>query len=157
MTLGRTRVLWYARGVAAMQARPLAEPTSWRFYAAMHGFNAARWQQLGYLGPADQPPSQALIDQFWVQCQHGSWYFLPWHRGYVLALEANIRAVVLRLGGPSDWALPYWDYLGPGRRPFRRHSRPPTGLTASATTPSSWSIVTARTVMGLFSSRPLPP
>ena len=108
-------VLWYARGVAAMQARPLAEPTSWRFYAAMHGFNAARWQELGYLGPGDQPPSQALVDQFWRQCQHGSWYFLPWHRGYVLALEANIRAVVLAAGGPSDWALPYWDYLGPGQ------------------------------------------
>ena len=98
-----------------MQSRPLAEPTGWRFYAAMHGFNPARWQELGYLTAADQPPSQALMIQFWRQCQHGSWYFLPWHRGYVLALEANIRAIVLAAGGPSDWALPYWDYLGPGQ------------------------------------------
>src|SRR5918993_959951 len=44
-------VLWYARGVAAMKARPLATPTSWRFYAGMHGFNASRWQELGYLSP----------------------------------------------------------------------------------------------------------
>ena len=41
-------ILWYARGVAAMKARALAEPTSWRFYAGMHGFSSARWQELGY-------------------------------------------------------------------------------------------------------------
>ncbi len=106
-------VLWYARGVAAMKARPLAQPTSWRFYAGMHGFNAARWQELGYLFPTDQPPSQELLAMFWRQCQHGSWYFLPWHRGYLLALEANIRAEVVALDGPADWALPYWNYFAP--------------------------------------------
>ena len=104
-------ILWYARGVAAMKARALAEPTSWRFYAGMHGFNSARWQELGYLSPSDLPPSQTLLSTFWRQCQHGSWYFLPWHRGYVLALEANIRAEVVALGGPEDWALPYWNYF----------------------------------------------
>ncbi|HZA32518.1 MAG TPA: tyrosinase family protein [Propionibacteriaceae bacterium] len=106
-------VLWYARGVAAMKVRPLATPTSWRFYAGMHGFNASRWQELGYLSPTDQPPSQAQFSTFWRQCQHGSWYFLPWHRGYVLALEANIRAEVVALNGPDDWALPYWNYFAP--------------------------------------------
>ena len=106
-------ILWYARGVAAMKARALAQPTSWRFYAGMHGFNSARWQQLGYLSPSDQLPSQAQLSTFWSQCQHGSWYFLPWHRGYVLALEANIRAEVVALNGPADWALPYWNYFAP--------------------------------------------
>ena len=106
-------VLWYARGVAAMKARALAKPTSWRFYAGMHGFSSARWQELGYLFPIDQPPSQAQLSTFWRQCQHGSWYFLPWHRGYVLALEANIRAEVVALNGPDDWALPYWNYFAP--------------------------------------------
>jgi tyrosinase len=106
-------ILWYARGVAAMKARALAQPTSWRFYAGMHGFNSALWQQLGYLLPTDQPPSQAQLSTFWSQCQHGSWYFLPWHRGYVLALEANIRAEVVALNGPDDWALPYWNYFAP--------------------------------------------
>ena len=147
-------VLWYARGVAAMQSRALAEPTSWRFYAAMHGFNPARWQELGYLTAADEPPSQALMIQFWRQCQHGSWYFLPWHRGYVLALEANIRAIVLAAGGPSEWALPYWDYLGPGPgRRCRRRLRPRTGPTARGTTLSSWSIATGRLGTGTCSSR----
>ena len=106
-------ILWYARGVAAMKARALAQPTSWRFYAGMHGFNSARWQELGYLSPSDQLPSQAQLSTFWNQCQHGSWYFLPWHRGYVLALEANIRAEVVALNGPADWALPYWNYGAP--------------------------------------------
>jgi tyrosinase len=55
------------------------------------------------------------MKKFWQQCQHGSWYFLPWHRGYLLALEANIRAAVVDLGGPADWALPYWNYFETGQ------------------------------------------
>lgn len=31
-----------------------------------------------------------------------------------MALEAQIRADVISLGGPSTWALPYWNYFGPG-------------------------------------------
>jgi tyrosinase len=104
-------ILWYARGVAAMKTRAIAQPTSWDFYAAMHGFDARLWQRLGYLSADDQPPSAGLVRQFWAQCQHGSWYFLPWHRGYLLAFEANIRAAVVELGGPADWALPYWNYF----------------------------------------------
>jgi tyrosinase len=106
-------ILWYARGVAAMQARALALPTAWRFYAAIHGLDQGLWQQLGYLSPGEQMPSQPLQTQFWLQCQHGSWFFLPWHRGYLLAFEANIRAAVVQLGGPADWALPYWNYFKP--------------------------------------------
>jgi tyrosinase len=56
-------------------------------------------------------PSRDLVEKFWDQCQHGSWYFLPWHRGYLLAFEANVRAAVIELGGPTDWALPYWNYF----------------------------------------------
>lgn len=106
-------ILWYARGVAAMKARALAEPTSWRFYGAIHGLDPQLWQLLGYLSPSDPLPDTALVRRFWKQCQHGSWYFLPWHRGYLLAFEANIRAEVIKLGGPTDWALPYWNYFKP--------------------------------------------
>ncbi|HIM47264.1 MAG TPA: hypothetical protein EYM32_00135 [Dehalococcoidia bacterium] len=63
--------------------------------------------------PTTPVPSQIVLDRFWNQCQHQSWYFPPWHRGYLVALEAQIRAAVVSLGGPSTWALPYWDYLGP--------------------------------------------
>jgi len=108
-------ILWYARGVAAMKARALAEPTAWRFYGAIHGMDPALWQQLGYLSPSDKMPDAAAVKRFWKQCQHGTWYFLPWHRGYLLAFEANIRAAVTKLDGPADWALPYWNYFKPNQ------------------------------------------
>jgi len=94
-----------------MKARGLAAETSWRFYGAIHGFDPSTWQELGYLSAADPLPSNSVQAQFWKQCQHGTWYFLPWHRGYLLAFEANIRAEVIKLGGPADWALPYWNYF----------------------------------------------
>jgi len=34
-------------------------------------------------------PSRADIKAYWSECQHGSWYFLPWHRGYLIAFEAS--------------------------------------------------------------------
>jgi tyrosinase len=108
-------ILWYARGVKAMKARALAAPTSWRFYAGIHGIDPQLWQLHGYLSPADPKPSNANVARFWKQCQHGSWYFLPWHRGYLLAFEANIRDAVVALGGPADWALPYWNYFKPNQ------------------------------------------
>ena len=108
-------ILWYARGVAAMKARPLADATSWRFYGAMHGIDPPLWQALGYLSASDTMPGNDARKRFWQQCQHGTWYFLPWHRGYLIAFEANVRAAVVKLGGPSDWALPYWNYFKDGQ------------------------------------------
>ena len=107
-------ILWYAKAVAAMKAEALNAPTSWRFYGAIHGFDKGLWTQLGYLSAGDTLPTQAQQDEFWQQCQHGTWYFLPWHRGYLLAFEANIRAQIVKLGGPADWALPYWNYFNAG-------------------------------------------
>lgn len=104
-------ILWYARGVKAMKLRALNEPTGWRFYGAIHGIDPGLWKQLGYLSPADPMPSGPVSKTYWKQCQHGSWYFLPWHRGYLLAFEAVVRDAVIKLGGPSDWALPYWNYF----------------------------------------------
>jgi tyrosinase len=45
----------------------------------------------------------------WSECAHGNWFFLPWHRAYLLEFEQVARAHVVRLGGPADWALPYWN------------------------------------------------
>ncbi|MEA2490230.1 MAG: tyrosinase [Acidobacteriota bacterium] len=106
-------ILWYARGVAAMKERALADPTSWRFYGAIHGFDTDLWRKDGYISDLDAMPAQEQIGLYWNQCQHGSWYFLPWHRGYVLAIEAILREAIVRLGGPTDWALPYWNYFAP--------------------------------------------
>ena len=40
------------------------------------------------------------------KCPHGNWYFLPWHRGYVLMYELAARA----LTGNAEFAMPYWDW-----------------------------------------------
>ncbi|HTM30555.1 MAG TPA: tyrosinase family protein [Vicinamibacterales bacterium] len=108
-------ILWYARGVKAMKAHPLKQRTSWRFYAAMHGFFDQLWELYGYFSASDTRPPNADIARFWDQCQHGSWYFLPWHRGYLLAFEASVRAEVVALNGPPEWALPYWNYFKPNQ------------------------------------------
>jgi tyrosinase len=104
-------ILWYARGVAAMQKLALSEPTSWGFYAAIHGFNVPVWD--GVSIPTAPLPSNSDQKTYWKQCQHGTWYFLPWHRGYLLGLEAVVRSHIVAAGGPSDWALPYWNYFDP--------------------------------------------
>lgn len=127
-TFDNPDLLWYAKGVGAMQARQLGDSSSWWFLAAIHGEyvtpgslqdpNAPPWRDIP--GPPNVPtaplPPSNVSDQFWNQCQHQSWYFAPWHRGYLLALEAQVRADVINLGGPATWALPYWDYFGPGNQ-----------------------------------------
>jgi tyrosinase len=39
-------------------------------------------------------------------CPHGDWYFLPWHREYVLMYERAARV----LTNNNDFAMPYWDW-----------------------------------------------
>jgi len=94
-------ILWYARGVKAMKARPLNQPLAWRFFGAMHGIDQSLWRQLGYLSASDQIPAATVVATFWKQCQHGSWYFLPWHRGYLIAFEAAIRDAISQLARSS--------------------------------------------------------
>jgi len=108
-------LLWYARGVEAMAARPLMDRTSWRFYAAIHGSHERLWRDYGYLHKGEHLTETPDTKKFWDQCQHGSWWFLPWHRGYLFAFEEIIRAAVIARGGPDDWALPYWNYFADGQ------------------------------------------
>jgi Common central domain of tyrosinase len=84
--------LGYARAIGAMRERRPDDPTSWSYQAALHGT---------YREPADP---------LWNGCQHGSWFFLPWHRIYIWYFEQIVRSVVVETGGPDDWALPYWNY-----------------------------------------------
>ena len=118
-TFDNEDLLWYAKGVAHMQSLPLDDKNSWWFFAAIHGEDIQSdpgWNKIP--APPEVPitplPPKGIMGRFWNQCQHQSWYFPPWHRGYLVALEAQIRAVVVSLGGPSDWALPYWNYFGTG-------------------------------------------
>ena len=92
---------WYAKAIARMQERPLTDSCSWRYQAAVHEFN-------GNAAP-DEIPADA--DTYWNQCQHHSWFFLPWHRWYLLYFESVIIDAIKELGGPHEtWALPYWNY-----------------------------------------------
>ncbi|MEA3215057.1 MAG: hypothetical protein QOJ19_1213 [Acidimicrobiia bacterium] len=99
---------WYARAVALMRQRPANDPTSWTYQASIHG--------------TDTTPARTA----WNSCQHGGWYFLAWHRGYLYYFERIVRAAVVSAGGPSDWALPYWDYENPQTRALPRAFREAT-------------------------------
>jgi tyrosinase-like protein/polyphenol oxidase-like protein len=96
--------LAFAKAVQAMQARPASDPTSWTYQAAIHATFAP-------------PPAGAV----WNDCQHQSWFFLPWHRMYLYYFERIVRQAVVDAGGPADFALLYWNY----DRPFPGNTVPP--------------------------------
>ncbi|MEO1022546.1 MAG: tyrosinase family protein [Bacteroidota bacterium] len=121
-TFDNPDLLWYAKGVGALQSKTLDDQNSWWFFAAIHGEYITRSVPAQYSWDTIPPPpnvpvtplpAQSVIDEFWNQCQHQSWFFPPWHRGYLLAIEAQLRSAIIDLDGPEDWALPYWNYFGP--------------------------------------------
>ena len=68
----------YKAAVAAMKGLSSNDPRNWHNQANIH-FN---------------------------NCTHGNWFFLPWHRGYLLYFERICR----QLTGDSKFALPYWNW-----------------------------------------------
>lgn len=91
----------YRKAISAMRKLKPDNPLSWQFQANMHdaGRNGA--------------------DAAWKWCQHGNWWFLPWHRGYLYYFERIIRA----LSGDEKFMLPYWAWEKPRQNvlpaPFR--------------------------------------
>lgn len=75
-------------GVTAMKALPVTDPTSWQYQAAIHGTTLS-----------NNLPS-------WNSCQHGTLFFLSWHRMYLYYFERILRAK----SGSASLTLPYWDY-----------------------------------------------
>lgn len=100
----------YALAMRALDNLEISNQRSWKYLAAMHGFDRDLWKQAGVLGDGTAVPASLIDDTFGDQCQHSTWYFLPWHRGYLFAFEAIIAATVKDLTG-EDWVLPYWNYL----------------------------------------------
>ncbi|MGI9614527.1 MAG: tyrosinase family protein, partial [Acidimicrobiales bacterium] len=86
-------MLHYALAVRTMQQRNPAAETSWDYQAGIHG----------------RASSEPQLDLF-STCAHAIWHFLDWHRGYLYQFEKIVRAAVVANGGPTDWALPFWDY-----------------------------------------------
>ena len=88
-------ILAYARAVAAMQKLDTTAPkngASWRNQAAIHERRAA-----------------SVPGRLENQCQHASWYFLPWHRMYLYRFEQIVRSH-MPAAMAAKWALPYWNY-----------------------------------------------
>lgn len=88
-------------GIAAMKALPITNKTSWLYQAAIHGTTSS--------------PAQPS----WNTCQHGTQFFLSWHRMYLYYFERILRA---KSGNPN-LTLPYWDYqTNPALHPEYRNS-----------------------------------
>jgi hypothetical protein len=94
-----------SNGVKVMKGRPASDPTSWLYQANMHG-------------TYDTPALQA-----WNSCQHGTFFFLSWHRMYLYYFERILRAA----SGDPKLALPFWDYTDPAQRAIPASFRTPVG------------------------------
>ncbi len=68
----------YKKAIRAMLALPPSDPRNWYRIAFVHT----------------------------LDCPHGNWWFLPWHRAYLGWFEQTCR----KLSGDPDFALPYWDW-----------------------------------------------
>ena len=68
----------YRAGVQAMKDLPPSDPRNWNRFAELH----------------------------YDFCPHGNWFFLPWHRAYMLSLERIIRT----LTNTPSFGLPYWNW-----------------------------------------------
>jgi len=89
-------IMGYKTAIEAMQALPASDQRSWTYQAAIHGT---------YTTPAQTA---------WNSCQHGSFFFLSWHRMYLYYFERIVR----RYSGVNNWTLPYWNYSDPTMRPL---------------------------------------
>jgi tyrosinase len=90
--------------VRVMQSRQASDPTSWTYQANIHG-------------TYDMPLAQG-----WAQCQHGSFFFLSWHRMYLYYFERILRAACNQ---GMNFALPYWNYSDPAQRALPAAFRTP--------------------------------
>jgi tyrosinase len=75
----------YRDAVAAMKALPASDLRSWQHQAQIH----------------------------FDYCPHGNWWFLPWHRAYLLYFEQ----ICQKLSGNQNFGLPYWDWTADPKVP----------------------------------------
>jgi len=90
MTASDPIIVAYKAGINAMKALPSTDARNWTNWANIHGVSSGSGPQ-------------------WKTCQHGHWWFLPWHRMYLLFFERIIR----KLSNTPSFTLPYWNYSDP--------------------------------------------
>jgi len=100
-------VIGYKTAIQAMQALPATDQRSWTYQAAIHGTRT-------------RP-----VDTAWNSCQHGSFFFLSWHRMYLYYFERIVR----KYSGVSNWALPFWNYSNGNARALPTVFRNPSNST----------------------------
>lgn len=129
------RVQSLRTAVAVMKSRNSADPksalyrTSWDYWGAMHGYFGPgsvfgtveeaieEYNQSGgdplllplYNGIVNMTPPDAIAQQVWGQCQHGTPWFFAWHRLYLYYFEQ----VLQKAANDPNLFLPYWDYTDP--------------------------------------------
>jgi len=102
-----------ATATAGLPAFAQTAPTFTRLSTLDPNLTAKTWQS--YATAVQKmlalPPSdgrnwyrQAMIHE--LDCAHGNWWFVNWHRGYVLRFEQIVR----EMSGDPDFALPFWDW-----------------------------------------------
>jgi len=70
------KVAAFRAGVRAMKNRSTSNPTSWGYQANIHGV-----------------VSGTTLRPQWATCNHGSWFFLSWHRMYLYWFERILQCV----------------------------------------------------------------
>ena len=109
-------LVWYAKAIAEMQKRPITDPTSWRYQAAIHDYITGD-DPLAY--PERRFHLHPISRRSGRVANTAPGFFLPWHRAYLFYFEQMLRQIIQKLGGPSDWALPYWNYSDPSNSSAR--------------------------------------
>lgn len=102
LALDGREIAAFRRAVKVMKSRPPSDPTSWIFQANIHS-------------------SADTSNPAWNQCQHGNYFFLPWHRMYGYFFERILRAA----SDDPDFTVPYWNYAHPSARALPEAFRVP--------------------------------
>jgi len=95
----------WREGIRTLKSLPDDDPRNWEHQVRIHG-----------------------TSRRFINCEHGNWLFLAWHRAFLHYHEEIIREVT----GNEAFALPYWNWLDNGslpalfrRAPFTNSSRTP--------------------------------
>lgn len=92
----------YAQGTVKYQRLNILNPEAKR---TINSYKKAIYAMLR-LPPEDPRNWYRIALTHTMDCPHGNWWFLVWHRGYIGWFEQICR----ELSGDPDFALPYWDW-----------------------------------------------